>query len=203
MAVIPIQKPHRSEQSVATPPGLIQAACRYIGIKEFSIDLAANGSNTKAPVYIDEKRDSLTVDWAKEIGIVGGWAWLNPPYADIGRWAEKASTTRKYLPNYTGIAVLLPASVGANWWKQHVDGKAQILLMNGRVTFLGHDKPYPKDTALLLYSLGYEPGYRVWSWKNDVHPTTHALEMPKMQAVVTSSYQQSMPWVPCLWVPGL
>lgn len=42
--------------------------------------------------------------------------------------------------------------------------QAHVLLLNGRLTFVGHTQPYPKDCALLLYSLAGRQRYDVWTW---------------------------------------
>ena len=60
------------------------------------------------------------------------------------------------------MAFLVPAAVGSNWFRDYVDGKALVLLLNGRLSFDGAG-PYPKDCILCLY--GIEPGYEVWSWR--------------------------------------
>jgi hypothetical protein len=56
------------------------------------------------------------------------------------------------------------AGVGSNWWRDHVHDKARVLLLNGRITFVGETHGYPKDCCLLLYGPSVEPGYEVWSW---------------------------------------
>jgi hypothetical protein len=57
--------------------------------------------------------------------------------------------------------------VGSNWWRDNVDGKADVLFLNGRITFVGHNAPYPKDCAILLYAPFLNGNYSVWSWNND------------------------------------
>ena len=159
----PRQKPGRSEQEVRTPPEFLTAVKCLLGTKGFGIDLAASKENATAPSYFTEDDDSLNIDWAGYIGI-SAWAWLNPPYAHIEPWVKKAAKERRHLSNYAGIAMLVPASTGANWWRDYVDRTAHVLLLNGRLTFVGHTAPYPKDCALLLYSLQHPPSYEVWSW---------------------------------------
>ena len=81
----------------------------------------------------------------------------------IVRWASKCAEVK-----HRGgrIALLVPASVGANWFKHYVDQKAFWLALNGRLAFLP-DKPswmYPKDCLLALYAPELSPGYEVWTW---------------------------------------
>jgi len=163
---MPRQKPGKSETVVRTPPEFIKAAYHFLGVNGFDVDLAASRDNAVAPRYIAEKQDALTnQDWHALIPS-NGWAWLNPPYSDIRPWVRKAAEEKLYLPNYSGIAVLVPASTGSNWWRDYVHEEADIQLLNGRIQFVGHTSPYPKDLALLLYSLTRKPGYHIWSWKS-------------------------------------
>ncbi len=148
---MPAQKPGKSKQDYATPPEFIEAVKRCLEIAAFTIDLAADETNTKAAEYYTEAQDSLTQEWT-----FWGWAWLNPPFADISPWAKKCAESS------ARIAFLVPAAVGSNWFRDYVDGKARVLLLNGRISFDGVG-PYPKDCILCLY--GAEPGYEVWNWR--------------------------------------
>jgi DNA (cytosine-5)-methyltransferase 1 len=142
----------------------------FLEIPRFSVDLAANHKNRVCDHFFDEEENSLDDGWAWQDHIATyEWAWLNPPYANIAPWVQKAANSKPFLSNYSGIAMLVPASVGANWWRDYVDGQAHVRFLNGRLTFVGHTAPYPKDLALLLYSLSvsYKPGYHVWDWRNN------------------------------------
>jgi len=155
----PKQKPGKSEQAVGTPPDLISAVKRLLGIEEFQIDLAADSSNTQAQIFYSEEQDALSKDWTMWVG----WCWLNPPFSHIAPWVEKAKASKDPA---TKIAVLVPASVGSNWWRDHVHGHCEVHFLNGRPTFVGHTDPYPKDLALLLYGR-YHRGYYIWDWRHE------------------------------------
>ena len=152
--IVPVQKPGKSRQDFATPPEFIGAVKNKLGIKQFQVDLAADVTNTKAKFYISEAQDSLFTRWE----LFEEWCWLNPPFAHIAPWAKKCSESG------IKIAFLVPAAVGSNWFRDYVDGKALVLLLNGRICFDGKG-PYPKDCVLCLY--GAEPGYKVWDWRKD------------------------------------
>lgn len=128
---------------------------------DFTMDLAANDENAKCPAYITPEMDSLLSPWP---GRGSGWFWLNPPYAHIEPWVRKA-----YEESLKGakVAVLIPASVGSEWWERWVVGKAQARLLRGRLTFEGETTPYPKDCALLLYRRGLH-GVCWWDWRQEV-----------------------------------
>lgn len=151
---MPEQKPGRSKQDYETPAEFIEAVKSRLNISRFEVDLAASGNNAKAAVYIDEETNSLEQCWIDWTG--PGWAWLNPPFGHIEPWARKCAKSG------IKIAFLVPAGVGANWFRDWVDGKALVLFLNGRLSFDGI-APYPKDCILCLY--GVEPGYEVWDWR--------------------------------------
>lgn len=162
--VMPAQKPGKSEQSVATPNEFLQAVKNLLGIGDFSWDLAADEKNAvcwHGKSHFNEVDNSLIQPWH----CIQGWLWLNPPYSDIQPWVDKA-----YVESCKGarIAMLVPASVGSNWWTNHVAGIAQVYFLKGRITFVGHKSPYPKDLALLLYRPNVLGGYSTWDWKKEL-----------------------------------
>ena len=157
----PLQKPGRSKQDYETPPEFIEAVKARLGIMEFCIDLAADRRNAKSAIYFSERDDSLLQDWEAFSG--KGWCFLNPPFANITPWAKKCSESG------IKIAFLVPAAVGSNWFRHYVDGKARVLLLNGRISFDGIG-PYPKDCILCLY--GVTPGYEIWNWRKSAPVAT-------------------------------
>ena len=171
----PEQKPGRSKQDYGTPDEFLIAVRRRLGVESFAWDLSATrGVNECSPFgcYTLED-DALAGDVSR--WLFPGWCWLNPPYSDINPWVERA-----YESGRVGgrVAVLIPASIGANWWVDWVEGKAQIIPLNGRITFVGETDAYPKDCALLLYGPDVAVGYdRAWRWMDTL--TEEELEMAK------------------------
>lgn len=157
---MPRQRPCRSKQDYQTPRVFLDAVRGRLGIQDFWVDLAASPENAVCPHYYTEEDDSLSdaCDW---IGDGETWAWLNPEFAHIRPWVKKA-----WVSSLCGgqVAVLVPAGVGANWWRDWVHQKARVLFLNGRLTFVGQTAPYPKDCVLLLYGPDVEPSYEVWQW---------------------------------------
>jgi len=149
----PKQKPGRSKQDYATPPEFIAAVVERFGVLAW--DLAASHENAKAPHYFIEADNSLDQNWSA----LQGNRWLNPPFCDIGPWAEKCSKTT--LPSGDRIFLLVPASVGSNWFHRHVHGKALVLALSPRLSFDGKN-PFPKDCMLCVY--GRHAGFDVWRW---------------------------------------
>ena len=160
----PKQKPGLSKQDYQTPTVFLDATRKLLDIENFTLDLAASEENAVCGSFYDEVYDSLKRegDWVTQVGCE---AWCNPPYSHIAPWVEKAY--RESLLGAT-IAMLVPASVGSNWWRDWVHNKAVVVLLNGRITFVGHTAGYPKDCALLLYDKqdthGIAPFYAIWSW---------------------------------------
>lgn len=157
---VPKQKPHRSKQDYATPWDFVHRVERRLGIAQFALDLAADVTNKKAPEWLAEDDDALAGywDWAKML-YDGEWAWLNPPYTNIADWVAKCD---KAQVDGARIALLVPASVGSNWFRDYVHEVAMVLALNGRISFDGKN-PYPKDLLLCLY--GLPPGFDVWDWR--------------------------------------
>jgi phage N-6-adenine-methyltransferase len=174
MARMPKQKPGRSKQDYGTPREFILAVKELLQISEFDIDLAASADNAKAELFYDKDIDALVQPW--DVG--QGWNWLNPEFARISPWVERAYY---HAVEYgTKTAVLIPAGVGSNWWRDWVHGKAMVHFLNGRITFdgtppnprTGKVDAYPKDCALLLYARAemhyIEQGdwpYDIWTWQ--------------------------------------
>ena len=128
----PKQKPHRSEQSVGTPPEFIAAVRRRFG--PISADLAADHNNAVHARYYTATDDALSEPWHD----MGGLLWLNPPYANIAPWAKRCAEERK---QGARIALLVPASVGSEWFAEHVEGHAYVFALRTRLTFVGHNTP--------------------------------------------------------------
>lgn len=162
---MPTQRPGKSSGVFTTPKPFIEAVKRRLWIDAFTHDLAADATNTQAVSYYDEAQDALSKTahqwacWSK-----GGWAWLNPPFKRIRPWAERCAEMKREQGN---VALLVPASVGSDWFAEYVDGQALVLMLQGRLAFMP-DKPtwgYPKDCILCLYSEDVAPGYAVWDWR--------------------------------------
>lgn len=155
----PQQKPHRSVQDVQTPPELLLAIRREFHVADWAIDLAANESNAVCDRYFGpgsrHGENALQVDWPEH-----GDCWCNPPFADIDPWAAKCAA-------YTGagrIFLLVPASIGSNWYQEHIHGRALVVALSPRVTFVNHKTPYPKDLVVAVFSR-LRGGFTTWRWK--------------------------------------
>jgi phage N-6-adenine-methyltransferase len=151
---MPAQKPGQSKQDYSTPRSFLDAVERRFGPVE--IDLAAHAHNAVVTAYFNPEIDSLRQDWSELRGV----CWLNPPFGRIGPWAEKCANTP--VDSDRKILFLVPASVGANWYRDHVHDRALVVFLNGRLSFDGRNA-FPKDCLLAIY--GAPPGFEVWDWR--------------------------------------
>lgn len=142
-----------SRQDWCTPPAFLNAVLRLINASAFEWDLAATSENRVAAKFFPPEMDSLQQNWL----IIQDYAWLNPPFYRIEPWVKKAAQTDR------DILVLVPASVGSQWWARWVHKVAAVYFIRPRLTFIGASAPYPKDCALLWY--GHSPGYWLWNWE--------------------------------------
>lgn len=152
----PTIRRHRSSGAHSTPWTFIAAVEHKFG--PLRVDLAASRENAKAPFLFTEADDALTKDWYDLMGNL----WLNPPFADITSWAQKCAAEAKLGAK---ILLLVPASVGANWFVDYVHNRARVYFLQGRLSFDGVNC-YPKDCLLAVYNV--PPGYEVWRWKEDI-----------------------------------
>lgn len=165
---MPQQKPGLSRQDYSTPANFIAATKALLKIKAFTFDFAADESNAKAKRYwsvVDDSLSKTPEQWAAEIP--RGWGFLNPPFSNIEPWAERCLQTKMLGGS---IAFLIPAAVGANWFRDFVDSYAMVLFLNGRLAFMA-DQPralYPKDCVLALFGPHVTPSYQVWTWKKQI-----------------------------------
>ncbi len=177
-----------SKQDYATPPEFIAAVEKRFGPVTF--DLAAHADNAKHARYFAPNEfvtttgskktgdlvvtrtpnldpnavafDSLDQDWTR---LGDGLLWLNPEFGDIGPWAKKCANSTRDRRGATQIAMLVPAAVGANWFRDHVAPFADVYLLNDRICFDGKNV-FPKD-CLLAHFQGAPPMICLWGWKKD------------------------------------
>jgi hypothetical protein len=154
---------HQSKQDYVTPMDFVRALEKLLRVR-FTIDLAATEENTRVEGnYFTKEQNSLIQPWRDQGEDAIGW--LNPEFGDMRTWAHKCEiegTPLKTQPAFRS-AMLGPASVGANWYADHVHHKAMVLSV-GRIQFIGCPDPYPKDLMVALFGFGFT-GFDVWKWK--------------------------------------
>jgi phage N-6-adenine-methyltransferase len=158
MRVMPAQKPGHSKQNYGTPWEFIHAVEERFG--KIVFDLAAEEGNAKHANYWTKEDDSLNKDWAAEHPT--GNLWLNPPFKNIKDWATKCAIESQKRDGF--ILFLVPASIGSNWFADHVHNKALVLAASPRLVFEGETASFPKDLILAVYGRQMT-GFNVWRWK--------------------------------------
>src|SRR4030065_2360243 len=153
----------KSEQVVETPREFLDAVEKRFG--KILFDLAATSENTVTHLYGNgdqffgpgstHAENSLDENWRYMPEVL----WINPPFGNIGPWAAKCAEQS----NRRGwILLLVPGSIGANWWRDYVRDKAMVYAIQPRLTFVGSTSPYPKDLALCASGYGVR-GEANWS----------------------------------------
>lgn len=155
---MPKQKPGESRQDYETPAEFIAAVERRFG--PLVGDLAASAENAKHPDFFTEAQDSLSQPWARWRS--DGVLWLNPPFGSIAPWAAKCAVESTLRHGF--IAMLTPAAIGTRWFADHVRGKAFVLALEQRITFVGETTPFIKDLMLSVFGHGLH-GFDTWAWK--------------------------------------
>jgi phage N-6-adenine-methyltransferase len=149
---------HRSNQNVATPVAFIGAVEERFG--ELQFDLAADSKNTRVTgAFFGEEQNALLQDW----GALAGNLWLNPPFSNIAPWAAKCAERRN---DGRWTLFLVPASVGSNWFQEHVAPNAFVLELTDRIRFVGSKDHYPKDMILCCFGFGVV-GRAAWHWNKE------------------------------------
>jgi phage N-6-adenine-methyltransferase len=161
---MPVQNRHRSIQTYETPKDLLDAIKMQWEIEAFDVDLAAqDAASSKGLEFISPEQDSLATPWP-----FGADLWLNPPFKNITPWVRKAAEWHRDPGQFYGglLLMLLPAAVGSNWYRDHVEPHARVHVLNPRITYVGHTDPYPKDCMLIELGVGVElPSFQTWRWK--------------------------------------
>lgn len=130
-------------QNYATPPEL------FAGLSEhwrFRLDVCAEPWSAKCKTYYTEAEDGLEQLWYTQ----GAYAFCNPPFKQIRKWIQKAMY-EKYERRNSSL-LLVPASVGTNWFHDLAKPNAEIFLMKGRTQFYLPEgqKTKPMGSCMLL-----------------------------------------------------
>lgn len=141
--------------SASTPWEFIRAVEGKFG--GLGWDLAAAKHNAKARLFATEADDSLSLVWSLLAYEEDRHplCWLNPPYANITPWARKCA---EEVQAGARVLLLVPASIGANWYWDLVVPYADVYSV-GRMVFGDcYDSDgqlvttqYPKDLILCEY----------------------------------------------------
>ena len=154
------QNRNTSRQIVGTDIRIIEAVEARFGRLE--VDLAAIPELAKAPEYITPEMDSLSykTEWP-----INKLCWINPPFNNTGEFAKKAAGYRRAYGDRFKCLMLVPASIGTNWFINYCYPYASVIPLKGRPHFQGYEERAGVDFMLVNYS--GEPGKleQPWDWE--------------------------------------
>ena len=158
-------------QSWETPDSVFTALEKIYG--PFDLDGAASHDNFKCFLYCTEEglfqsypsgpflrygTDGLAARWHT---IGNGKVWLNPEYSNCAEWIRKA-----YEESQLGATVvcLIPSRTDTKYWHDYVMKASEVLLVKGRIRFVGAAASAPFPSAVVVFRPGsHVPHFQSWS----------------------------------------
>lgn len=134
-----------------TPPELFAALDAEF---DFNIDVAASAENALCVNFLTETDNALLADWIKYSSWIGGYAWCNCPYSDIGPWVRKAAEQSKI---GIGCVMLVMADTSVGWYAEAIKTCQEVrFIVGGRISFLNPETGKPaagnnKGSKLLIW----------------------------------------------------
>jgi len=104
------------------------------------LDLFADDSNAKCPVWFTAEDNALTQDWSARLEELGGAGFGNPPYSRSQYHEKQAITGMTHIMNYASAqrekggryVFLIKAAPSETWWPEDAD---HIMFIRGRIGF--------------------------------------------------------------------
>lgn len=122
-----------------TPPEIFLALNAEFS---FVLDAAASPDNKLCARYITEQQNTLKTEWADAMPNLPGYAWLNPPYSNVGPFVAKAAVENSR--HNIGCVMLLNADTSVGWFRDAIATAHEVrFITGGRLAFLnaGTGKP--------------------------------------------------------------
>ncbi len=177
----PNSKPEAGQQDYRTPQDFLAAVQRKFGVR-LAFDLACTTVDCVVPtspcqdMAYDVSRFGFCCDTGAD-ALASAWpttppgeaAWCNPPFGRSGAFARVASESM-----HCRSILLIPASVGSNWFAEHVAGIACVVFLRPRIVFndpqgspvvdkYGQKTGINRDCMLAAY--GWAPGMHCEDWR--------------------------------------
>lgn len=163
--------PSNTRDLTQTPMFLFRALDREF---KFALDAAALPETALCQHYLTPGIDALSVDWGDFISpfLRAPWAWLNPPYSDIGPWVDKAIEQQR---KGIGTVMLVPQDTSTEWYPgdmasevRHIKGyhDEEGKWRNGRINFINKRtglemKSNPKGSMFLIFAPNWRGTCRI------------------------------------------
>lgn len=143
---------------------------------EFTVDVAADGYNSRCPIWIDKDDDALR----ENINWFGPWkgrvqahsAFCNPGFADLLPWMKKAFAETQRFQDSVACVMGIP-SVASDWWDFAQAYAHEIRCLSPRVQYVSPDprisqSTNARDCVMVVFRKvpqGAEwPGAKIWTW---------------------------------------
>jgi phage N-6-adenine-methyltransferase len=131
-----------------TPSELLSALYRV-----FRFDLDPCSPRKKGPVKARVRftadDDGLSLPWH-------GTVFVNPPYGRaIAHWIAKARSEFEQ-GNAQRVVLLIPARTDTSYWHEHIQDRAKVWFLRGRLKFNDGKQSAPFPSALVIYGAGPE-----------------------------------------------
>lgn len=151
-----------SRQDLRTPPEFLAALRARFG--ELQFDASCTAEDAVAPLgYTWPEYDALQRDWAEELA--GLTVYCNPRFRDAGKFAERCADSQRKTCNAPPPRVLLLVPMSdAEWYWDHVDGRALVLVPKPRIRFVGEPTGINRPLTLCCYG-PWQAGLRPWRWQ--------------------------------------
>lgn len=107
----------------------------------FTLDAAATADNALCADYYTEEDDALTQRWA-------GVVWCNPPYGRLPEFLAKAKASAD---DGATVVMLIPSRTDIKAWHEHVEGRAEVRFIKGRLRFGDGTGTAPFPSALVIF----------------------------------------------------
>jgi phage N-6-adenine-methyltransferase len=121
------------------------------GVFRFDLDPCSPRKDgpVKARVRFTAADDGLSLPWH-------GTVFVNPPYGRaIGDWIAKARSEFEQ-GNAKRVVLLVPSRTDTSYWHEHIQGRAKVWFLRGRLKFSGGKQSAPFPSALAVYGTSAE-----------------------------------------------
>lgn len=107
----------------------------------FTLDAAATADNALCDQFYTLQDNALEHKWS-------GVVWCNPPYSQLAAFLAKA---RESADNGATVVMLIPSRTDTKAWHKHVQDRAEVRFLAGRLKFGNSTNSAPFPSALVVF----------------------------------------------------
>jgi site-specific DNA-methyltransferase (adenine-specific) len=97
------------------------------GLFHFDVDVCASPQNAKCRKFFSKDQNGLAQPW-----LAGRTYWMNAPYSQAGKWAQKAAAAAKGGAVVVGLFANRSSTA---WYREYVAPSAMMVQLQGRLQF--------------------------------------------------------------------